>query len=286
MAETITCDDTSSIDLPDFYDACDQISIGKEEDLRSFAPLLKRLSNNREFVCDYLCDYISMSANIEDSHSFLPPVFMPRVTESYIFRIVIWPTKQPLRKSNQLLYGYPHNHDVGFITCGYLGSGYTTEIYNFDYEKYQGLIGEKVELNFQERATLPLGKIMRYVPGSDVHIQYAPETPSISLNIIRREKLKRYVEYSFDMTTSTIAGHSIKTAVYEALFRSVCLVGGKKSLNVLKKIAEDHPFMRVRATALEVLFEACPSQRDTIISKGMKDTHAYVRAISNSLVSP
>ncbi|WP_062267952.1 HEAT repeat domain-containing protein [Endozoicomonas arenosclerae] len=281
MVRTIECKTEQAIPLDEFYSLCDRSDLQSEEDLEKLVPALKHLANNRQFLEQYFCDYLN-ELN-EPEHSFLPPVFMPRVGKSYIFRIVIWPVIDPAEWGNQLLYHYPHNHDVGFITCGYTGSGYHTDIYSFDYEHCTGLVGEEVDLEFQENTMLPPGKIMKYKAGTDMHIQYPPEELSVSLNVIKREARKNIVECSFDMEKRTVMGHSIKIPVQESVFNAVCTLGNENSKDRLVDIAQRHPFMRVRAAAWHALIEFNPADRDYLFSKAMTDEHAHVRAYANTL---
>ena len=281
MAKTIECRAEQIIPLDEFYRLCDLADLKSEEELEGLVPALKQLANNGQFLEQYFCDYLK-ELN-EPEHSFLPPVFMPRIGESYIFRIVIWPVIPTEERGNQLLYHYPHNHDVGFITCGYSGSGYHTDIYQFDFESCTGLVGEEVDLEFLESTMLPPGKIMQYKAGTDMHIQYPPEQLSVSLNVIRRETRKNIVECSFDMDKRTVMGHSIKIPVQESVFNAVCTLGAENSKDILLDIAVRHPFMRVRAAAWHALIEFNPNDRGYLFNKAIQDQHVHVRAYANTL---
>ena len=283
MAKTITQNNTESISLNEFFELCDQIKLESEEELEAYAPYIKMLANNPKCISDYLCEYLTSMSSLEQEHSFLPPVFMPKVTDNYIFRIVIWPVIQISQDKNGLLYNYAHNHDVGFLTCGYCGSGYRTDIYDYDYQHHQGLVNEPVELDFLESTTLPPGKIMQYMAGSDMHMQYAPETPSISLNMIKREKQKKIVECSFDMDESKIVGHSIKTVGHESIFWSACMFGDGNCLDVIEHIAKTHPFMRVRAAAWQALIENNQKEMESYTRLANMDKHEHVRAYVNKV---
>ncbi|WP_062267950.1 HEAT repeat domain-containing protein [Endozoicomonas arenosclerae] len=276
MVRTFEYDsDDKAISLDDFYEICESTPIKSGEDLEPLCPYLHRLSNNRAFLAEYLCDYLKSFATLEAPHSLLPTTFIPRFGKDYVFRIVVWPDNFNTIEKGQ--YNYLHNHDINFITCGYAGPGYKTDIYEFDFESCSGVLGEKADFRFVESTFLTQGKVMQFTAGTDIHLQYPPEATSVSINVVQRERQMAVAECSFDSKTYRVNGHAVSIFAKDMMLHAIANFGDENCRDVLMQIATRHPFMRVRAAAWHALMQSHPEDIDQLAEQGAKDPHLYVR---------
>jgi hypothetical protein len=105
-------------------------------------------------------------------------------------------------------YNYPHDHNFDFLTVGWYGPGYNTQIWEYDGPTVKGCVGEKVDMVFLEETSLPPGKVMFYRKGRDIHVQAPPDEMSVSLNLLVRSSTSSTTEqYEFNMDSSTIAAY-------------------------------------------------------------------------------
>ena len=106
----------------------------------------------------------------------------------FLMRANCWPAAADSVVVNSgtdpFFYGRPHDPNFSFLTVGYVGPGYWSDYYEYDYERTVGFIGEKVDLRFVERSRLSEGKVMMYRRHRDVHSQLPPDSLSVSLNIM------------------------------------------------------------------------------------------------------
>ena len=103
-------------------------------------------------------------------------------------------------------YNNCHDHNFDFLTIGYSGSGYETDIYEYDREQVHGRVDEPVALRFVERAQLAQGRILHFRKCRDVHVQLYPSTTSISLNILMPdEDLSVLPQYEFNAAKGRIS---------------------------------------------------------------------------------
>src|SRR3546814_33924 len=73
--------------------------------------------------------------------------------------------------TDPFFYGKAHDHNFSFLTVGYMGPGYWSEYYEYDYANVAGYVGEKVNLRYIEKSKLDEGKVMLYRIHRDVHLQ-------------------------------------------------------------------------------------------------------------------
>ena len=152
----------------------------------------------------------------------------------------------------------PHDHNFSFLTVGYLGPGYWSEYYEYDYAAVVGLPGEKVDLRFIEKARLEQGKVMLYRAASDVHNQLPADEMSVSINIMDASPASP----SSASTGSTskrceIAGILTRTSS-EALLALAANHGGGNGRDLVESFAAGHPCDRIQFAALRELAAAAP----------------------------
>ena len=103
---------------------------------------------------------------------------------------------------DQFSYNIAHDHNFSFLTVGYLGPGYETDIYEYDYDSVEGYVGEKVEMQFLEKVRFAAGMAMYYRASRDLHIQHPPSEMTIPLNLlIQPPEVRLREQYEFDLNT-------------------------------------------------------------------------------------
>src|SRR5690606_6721925 len=129
-----------------------------EDSFAAMGPLLKGLAANRDFLAEIavaeLKDRCGRQSRENDYGSQV--IMLHRASEKYFIRANFWPSpRDSLFKSSgasPFFYGVPHDHNFSFLTVGYLGPGYWSEYYEYDYDKVVGVPGEQVDLRFVEKS--------------------------------------------------------------------------------------------------------------------------------------
>lgn len=136
---------------------------------------------------------------------YTPQSFVMRSSGPVLIRGNLWcpsSSGQGGRSRRDSLFSYyvAHDHNYNFITVGYWGSGYETEIFRINPDLHDGRIGATVPLESEQRATLSTGYVMAYEAHSDIHIQLPQKDLSISINIMVRDRFSDTREqYIFDI---------------------------------------------------------------------------------------
>ena len=181
----------------DEYDKCFNIS-----------RMLSKVTNELEYKREILKNKID---NVGDSgiiDGYGDTSVILRSTENYSIRIVKWLPENlvpsPDLERSGLAYQIAHNHDFNLITKGVYGSGYQTDLYDFQADRVAGAIGEKVKLKYNGRFQLQLGSVIWYRRCFDVHVQVPPSDFSISFNVIPKSRNIGYGQFIFDIEENEI----------------------------------------------------------------------------------
>jgi hypothetical protein len=226
-----------------------------EHDLDASARMMRRLANNRRFLVERLNEELAALDNLKSFQSnnlYTPQVFLLHADPSFFVRVCVW---EPLRKrpgETLFFYESAHDHNFSFMTVGYHGSGYRTEIAEYDPATLLGYVDEPVPMRFLEETTLPLGKVMFFRQSIDIHTQLPPEELSISINVLKRPGNERPDQYFFDMQRGLSKGKADKNP-NAMLARLAGAVGDETTLGLLEEIAARNGCRRTRLAAYEVL---------------------------------
>ena len=264
MARVIPCDAEDRIGLGELIEALNDEAFdpADEESFAAMAPLLRRLANNREFLAELavaeLKDRCSRQS-LENRYSS-QVLMLHRASEKFFIRANFWPSDRDsvLRSSgaSPFFYRVPHDHNFSFLTVGYLGPGYWSEYYEYDYDGVVGLPGEKVDLRYVEKARLEPGKVMLYRAHRDVHDQLPADDMSVSINIMEASnRLPFLSQYQFDVKTCEIARILTRTSI-EALLALAANHDGGNARDVVESFAAHHPCDRIQFAALRELAAA------------------------------
>lgn len=227
-----------------------------EASIAAFGPALARLGANRRFLGDLVIEELKRScAGQIERNRYTAQVILLHAGHGFAIRANFWPAADDSVVVNSgtdpFFYGVPHDHNFSFLTVGYLGPGYWSDYYEYDYGEVTGLVGEPVALRFVERSRLAEGKVMLYRRFHDVHSQLPPDTLSVSLNVLAQSDRSDFCDqYRFDLERREVAG-LVNTSSLEALVKLAVHLGGGNGLDLADAFASSHPSERIRFAALE-----------------------------------
>jgi hypothetical protein len=291
MPRIIACpEDEPPLALGDLVAALNEESFdpADEESFAAAGPLLKRLANNRAFLAELATAELKdrcTRQSLENRYSS-QVLMLHRASEKYFIRANFWPSpRDSLFKASgasPFFYHVPHDHNFSFLTVGYLGPGYWSEYYEYDFDKVVGLPGEKVDLRFVEKARLEPGKVMLYRAHRDVHDQLPADEMSVSINIMHATPALPFLDqYRFDPKRCEIVSILNRSAT-EALLALAANHGGGNARDLVESFAAGHPSDRIRFAALRELAAAEP-ELDAGLERLGEGTHCanpFVAAMS------
>ncbi|AWW74201.1 transposase [Erythrobacter sp. KY5] len=217
---------------------------------------LRRLSSNREFLADVLLDRLAGRTLGEIESGYGPQaVVLSPLRGSMFLRANIWPAESDLSFQNSgaktFVYGVPHDHNFSFLTTGYLGPGYRSDYFEYDYDKVRGVPGEEAGLRFIERSALHEGKTILYRAHTDVHSQLPPESLSVSLNVMHVDPAQCWHDqYGFELESGTIT-RVLSPNATEVFLRTAVASGSEIALDYAEWIGRTHPSDRLRLASFE-----------------------------------
>jgi len=285
MAAILDFDIATTMSLDEYVAFVDE-----NVDLRDFDSLvegawaLRALANDRKFLLDFYHKELRALAD-GNSPILLSPQSMVFFRSPHFFmRANIWmPQNSDVsqRENERKLYAYdlPHDHNFDFVTVGYAGCGYPTDLYSYEIDKVIGYIGEHVELEDLGRERLSPGRVMAYKANRDIHTQFEPEEVSISLNLIPiLDRLVKAPQYVFDPAQGKIvAGVSDQVGSRLFLLDFFRHMNDGNSVDLLESILDRHPCARTRGQALSILETIKPEEAGRFRTRAAPDVHAYAR---------
>jgi len=290
MARVIACETSESIELSELVEVLNQDSFdpGDEESFAAAAPWLRRLANNRDFLAELAIAELKDRCgrqSLENRYSS-QVIMLHRASEKFFIRANFWPSARDsvfkASGTSPFFYHVPHDHNFSFLTVGYLGPGYWSEYYEYDYERVVGVPGEKVDLRFIEKARLEQGKVMLYRAHRDVHDQLPADDMSVSINIMEASnRLPFLSQYRFDVKRAEVAGILTRSSS-EALLALAANHAGGNARDLVESFAARHPCDRIRFAALRELAWAAPNLDKGLetLARGAGAADAFVAAMS------
>jgi hypothetical protein len=284
MALSFDLTTNKSISFEEFNHFVKQTLVPDDVDtLLACTEALQMLSNNETFVTDLIHNELTDAKSFQINNGYTAQSIMLFSCPSYYVRLNLWPPSSPredIRKWQDLLYFYEraHDHNFDFLTVGYFGSGYGTEMWEYDYESTAGYVGEKIDMTFLERTRLPKGKAMLYRASRDIHSQFAPEDYSVSINIISSQQqiIVKREQYFFDLEKKELIGTTANGGTGRYLMLNLAaMFGNGKTVNILEGIADKHEIPYVRLKAYDALF-TLTNERETVWGKALNDRSMVV----------
>jgi hypothetical protein len=260
-----------------------------EENFASWGPQLKKLANDRSFLADMMIAELKerCEGQVRDNQYSAQVVMLHSRSSKFIMRANFWPALKDsvVRHSgtDPFFYGVPHDHNFSFLTVGYLGPGYWSDYYEYDYGEVVGYPGEKVNLRFVEKTRLDQGKVMLYRAHQDIHLQLPADAMSVSLNIVEASHSSAFRDqYRFDLENSAIDGIMTRMSL-EPMLALAAHFGGGEGMDLLDNFARSHPSDRIRWCALRARAAASPNldERIAIFAAGAKSSSLLVSAMAS-----
>ncbi|MGW8142510.1 hypothetical protein [Sphingomonas zeae] len=262
----------------------ENVDVFDYESLVETAWSLRCLANDRGFVLKHYHDEVVNVINAKGSMGLSPQSVYLVHAKDFFIRANLWlpPSRHvDLREKEKALFSYslPHDHNFDFVTVGYYGVGYETDLYEYEADEVVGYIGEGVGLVPTGRERLTPGKVMVYKANADVHTQHEPETVSLSLNLMPlNPRTWTLPQYAFDVDEHRInGGVSDQTGSRLFLLDFFRTINDADSVQVLSDLMQRHPCARTRGTALNVLEEIAPKEREYFRRVAPTGTHRYNR---------
>lgn len=282
MARTIICNTTDVITLDEYIEhVTANVDVRDPDSIAESAPMLRALANDRELVVRQLNAQIKRFFR-GDTFPSAQAVFLGMGTDFYV-RANLWPSSADVASGRvyqeQFAYHIAHDHNYNFMTVGYYGPGYVTEIYEYDRDKVEGYIGEQVEFRYLETVHFKTGMVMQYRASEDMHIQYPPDDLSISLNLmVSTPEVRTRDQYFFDADKRTLMRfpHELDGSRRISLIELAGYTGNGESAEMLQTIARQHPCRRTRLTALEAMERLLPDEAERIWAPACGDRERLV----------
>lgn len=285
MPAIIDIDDDMVMSLEEYEDyVINNVDLRDFDSLCESATALRRLANERNFLVNCYHEELIDLVEGRTRLSLSPQSIYVVRRDDFLVRANIWlPASSDVtqRVRDQKLYSYalPHDHNFDFVTVGYFGEGYTTDLYTHDRTDLVGYIGEVASLNYLGREQLSPGRIMAYKAGVDVHTQHEPEKVSLSLNLLPLNlKHLNSPQYVFDGDSGRLSG-GVSDQVASRLFLLdfFRIINNEESVNRLSHVMKSHACSRTRGYALNVLEEIRPHHTDYFRTNCRLDDHKYAR---------
>ncbi|MBO9880512.1 HEAT repeat domain-containing protein [Xanthomonas sp. D-109] len=251
------------ISLDDFLEKARRtINVREPESALALSDDLASLAMNETLVPDAIEAQVNGFLNGIRHVSYTPQSIILGGGDGFYVRANIWTPPRlcsAIREQEERIFSYnlAHDHNFAFLTAGYFGAGYRTEIFDYDPKQVVGYIGEKVDITPLEQTSLPKGKVMFYRMRRDIHIQHPPEELSISLNLMMISPESEHTEqYFFDTEAGIISGIPEAAYVYRRASLATLLgeVGDEASLPLLHSLLEEQPNRRIRISALQSIY--------------------------------
>ncbi len=227
-----------------------------EDNFASWGVQLRKLANDRTFLADLIIAELKQRCDgqVRDNQYGAQVMMLHGRSSKFFMRANFWPALKDsiVRHSgiDPFFYGVPHDHNFSFLTVGYLGPGYWSDYYEYDYGEVIGYPGEDVNLRFVEKARLEEGKVMLYRAHKDIHLQLPADEISVSLNIVESSHSTTFRDqYRFDVENRKIDAIITRMSL-EPMLSLAAHFGGEEGMDLLDTFAASHPSERIRWCAL------------------------------------
>lgn len=275
MALTIPCSERSITSIEEYIDHIQsKVDLQDIDSLANSAAMLRALSNDRALVVRELNNLIVNAV------AYLQPTSAQTIIlgrgEGFYVRANLWPAIADMANArayqNQFAYNIAHDHNFTFMTVTHLGPGYETEIYEYDYERVEGYVGECVDLTFLQKTRFTTGAVMLYRASRDAHVQHAPEDLTVTLNLMVAAQCALQDQYQFDLASRTISAvGDTHAAGRMSLISLAASIGDEQTIGLLHDVATKHPCRQTRLSAFNALSEKSPTEAPAVWRQAARD---------------
>ncbi len=282
MAKTFDVRNDRVVSIDEFVDFVHrEVDLHDLDSIGAAAPLLRGLANDPRLVIDRLNRQVKNLFRSEAVAS-AQVIYLGEGRDFYL-RANVWPSLADLSSGrvyqDQFSYHLAHDHNYSFMTVGYHGPGYLTEMYEYDNERVSGRLDERVDLRFVERVHFRTGMVMLYEASRDVHTQLPPEDMSITLNfMISTPEVRLRDQYFFDLERGTLLDYPLELDGSRriSVIRMAADIGDGDTRQLLDDLAGSHPCRRTRLAAFEGLNKLAPQDAESIWTRAAGDAEALV----------
>jgi hypothetical protein len=279
MALTIDAVAESPISLEEYVDTVlREVDPEDWDSIVASAPHFAKLLRNRTLLTDALNAELRQWRGRKTANYYTGQSFSLIETEWCTVRVNIWRPYSAAGDSDDFdrdlsTYEVPHDHNFLFMTGGYFGPGYETEIYEYDNGGFVGIPGEPVDIEFLERTKLEPGKIMMYRPHRDIHSQIAPSDYSVSLNlVVRRVRDLTKQQSTFDVKSKRVVCATDRPVEPQYLICAIARhAADDRTASLLSDLSAVHPDPMVRKICLDSLALVHEDDAEQIFKKGLGD---------------
>lgn len=271
---------SSGMNFEDFLCYLDnEVAFTSEQSILTILPKVQNLALDQDFLFRKLLNWKGANSSLRRGYSAQVDVLAEG--KDYVIRSVIWPPRySQLIKEQALERGYtdPHDHNFSFLTVGYYGPGYLTEVYDNDYNDVKGWVGEPVNLKNRQLIQLSPGRVLYFRSSVDTHVQFPPVSYSISLNVLPKVPLnKRNRQNFFDYDKQELT-RSMRPYPVDLLFQLACFTQDNELRNELTAIAESHYLPEIRLSAYEALLKSSDGETVEICKRSACDPSPYLQS--------
>jgi hypothetical protein len=271
MARHLTSQETGVVSLPEFIAWVEKnVDLSDLDSLATAGPMLRKLANDPRLVVRTLNERVMSQGGRAAIYS--SQVLHLGSGKDFYVRANFWPSNAELAGrrvlSDQFAYDSAHDHNYSFVTTAYDGPGYFTELYEADLDRLPDQPGESVDLRFIERHHFRKGQTMLYEAHRDVHLQFAPEEFSVSLNLVAVTPDVRIKEQRFyDLQRMVLVEYPGDTDVSKrvSIVRMLGALGDENSVQVLYDLMHSSPCRRTKLAAIESLLQLQPGNRAEVL---------------------
>lgn len=259
--------------------------------LASLAPILAGLAADRGLVARHAVAALKAGGGVDAGGYGAQVLLLAPPGERFLLRAALWPGPgdAPLADSGDaaFFYGAAHDHDFAFLTCGHAGPGYSSDEWQVDPDAVSGVPGERVPLVPLGRHRLAPGDVRLYRAHADIHAQIAPESFSVSINLLAREGgVPWRPQYRYDTAKGCVAAE-LGTAPAALLIEIAAALGEGDGLDLAAEFAAQHREPSLRIAAWRALRRSAPmllrpllARRDVAADRRLS---AHARAIATEL---
>jgi hypothetical protein len=283
MAITIPGSTSRSASIEEFIDHVhSSVDLRDLDSVAAAAPMFQALANDRELVVRQLNRQVKQQFRSQAVAS-AQVIYLGEGRDFYV-RANVWPSDADIASGrvyqDQFAYNLAHDHNYNFMTVGYHGPGYVTEIYEYDYDKLEGYVGEKVDFRFLERKHFGMNQAMLYRASKDVHIQLPPEELSVTLNfMISTPEVRLRDQYFFDLDSRTLLDYpaELDGSRRVSVLKMAGHVGDGDTRQLLDDLARSHPCRRTRLAAFEAMAQLEPRGAAQVWEAACRDHEPLLR---------
>jgi hypothetical protein len=248
------------IDFKEFINSAkSKVKFDDIESLLEMKDELLYLGNNKNFFTDYLNNQLKGDIkNFQIDNNYNEQSFLIFDSENFYVRVTYW----PILSNNSIIkdfqnktfsYDMAHDHNFSLLTTGYKGQGYGTKIWQYDYNKVAGYVGEDIDMTFIGETNLSEKKAIFYEPSKDIHLQMPPTAEdSLAINII----LKSYKQFEKRQYCFDIENKKIESIIYGTseskfgILKLASIFGNELSKEILINLSKKHEIPQVRQEAI------------------------------------